>query len=178
MLLVAAIIVVLALPQLLSGRRVFAFSGVKREMATHLKEARQAAMSQRKKITFRYDNNRQELTVYGGSYGTLGSKNNIRYLIATQGLTADDVIYGRPAGASTSDLDDGTNLTPLTSGVVEVPFEADGSVLDTSGNPLDTAFFLYHRLHPTDSAFAVSVLGTSGRVKLWRINPSTNEYVE
>src|ERR1700755_2687163 len=71
-LLLVSILLVLALPQIISSRRLFRFSGMQRQIATSLREARQEAMSQRKPITFRYDNSGKRLVTYGGNFGALG----------------------------------------------------------------------------------------------------------
>src|SRR4051812_43205293 len=95
-LLVAAIILVMALPQILSSRRLFRFSGVQRQISTSLREARQEAMSQRKAITFRYDNASKSLITYGGDLGALGDSNNRVVSLIGSGVDAADVKYGRP----------------------------------------------------------------------------------
>ena len=46
-LLIISIIVVLALPQIISSRRLFRFSGMQRQMVATLRDTRQEAMSQR-----------------------------------------------------------------------------------------------------------------------------------
>ena len=67
-LLVVAIILVLALPQVISSRRLFRFSGIQRQIATSLREARQEAMAQRKPVTFRFDNTSKYTVTYGGDF--------------------------------------------------------------------------------------------------------------
>lgn len=177
-LLIVAILVALALPQMMSSRRLFRFAGFQREFSTLLREARQNAMSQRSPITFRYDDTNKLITVYGGSYGVLGdAKNQVNNLIDS-GLTTDELVYGRPAGITLAALSDGTNLTSLTGGAVEVKFQADGSVVDASDNPQNTALFFYNAYSPLDTAFAVSILGAGGRVKIWRYSEGVNLYVE
>lgn len=175
---VLAIIVVLALPQIMSSRRLFRFSGFQRQVVTSLREARQEAMSQRAAITFRYDDTNKKIIVYGGSFGTLGNSKNKSWLLATDGLLAGEIIYGRPSGAPTASLSDTSNLTALSSNAVELVFQPDGSVIDASNNPQNTALFFYNSRHASQTAFAVSVLGAGGRAKLWRYNQTANAYVE
>jgi len=175
---ILAIVVVLALPQMISSRRLFVFSGAQREITTYLREARQQAMSERKVITFRYDNVGKRIVVYGGTLGSAGDAKN-RFLDLTgSGLSRDDMLYGRPVGVSAAALGDGTNMTTLTANQVEIAFQPDGSVLDGSDNPENHALFLYHRTHPAETAFALSILGSGGRVKVWRYSPGVNAYVE
>ena len=177
-LLVAAIILVLALPQILSSRRLFRFSGLQRQVATSLREARQEAMSQRKPITLRYDNTNKRIITYGGSFGANGDPKNIIVELSGAGVDANDVKYGRPPGAPASALSDTTNLSNLSSNVVDITFQADGAVIDASNNPQNQALFFYHDKYRLDTGFAVSILGAGGRIKVWRYSQGVNAYVE
>ncbi len=177
-LLILAIISVLALPQILSSRELFRFSGMQRQFVTQLREARQQAMSQRKSITFVYMNTQKRIVLYGGTYGPAGNANNYRYDFGNSGLLPDDIKYGRPAFASVAALGDGTDITSLASGQVEVTFRSDGSVVDASDNPEDNALFFFHEKHQGGTAFAVSILGVGGRTKLWRYRQGVDAYVE
>lgn len=177
-LLVAAIILVLALPQIMSSRRLFRFSGLQRIVATSLREARQEAMSQRKPVTFRYDNAGKRLITYGGDFGAFGDMKNRSVELAGSGVEQNDIIYGRPSGVPTAALGDTTNQTNLSSNAVEITFQSDGSVLDASNNPQNSALFFYHDKYRLDTAFGVSVLGAGGRIKVWRYSKGVNQYVE
>ncbi|CAN5509663.1 hypothetical protein BH10ACI1_BH10ACI1_16020 [soil metagenome] len=177
-LLVAAIILVFALPQIISSRRLMKFSSIQRQMASTLTETRQEAMSQRRTVTFRYDNSNKQITIYGGSFGAIGDSKNKIIDLTGFGVSATEIVYGQPAGVPTTALGDTTNLTALTSNIVEVKFQPDGSVLDASNNPQNQALFLYHSKYPTITAFAVSILGAGGRVKIWRYKQGVNAYVE
>lgn len=177
-LLVAAIILVLALPQIISSRRLFRFAGLQRQVAASLRDARQEAMSQRKPITFRYQHNRTQIIIYGGSFGAVGNGKNIVHQMTDSGLVKNDLKYGRPGGVNTAALSDGTNLTALSGNIVEITFQPDGSVVDASNNPQNKALFFYHDKHRKDTAFAVSILGAGGRVKVWRYSKGVNLYVE
>ena len=175
---VVAILVVLALPQLISSRRALRFSGMQRQIVSSLREARQEAMSQRAAITFRYDDTDKKVVVYGGSFGVLGNARNRSVTMAGEGLQPGEVIYGRPAGAPVSALADSANLTSLSAGAVEITFQADGSVVDASDIPINKALFFYNSKNPAETAFAVSVLGAGGRAKVWRYSRGVNAYVE
>lgn len=177
-LLILAILVTLALPQIISSRRLFRFSGMQRQVAASLRDARQEAMGQRTPVTFRYDNSAKEIKIHGGKYGTAGDAKNLVIQMSGSGLDPGDILYGRPAGVPSAALGDGTNLSDLTSNILEVTFQADGSVIDAGGNPQNRTMFFYHRKHAKETAFAVSVLGAGGRVKTWRYNAQTNSYVE
>lgn len=177
-LLVAAIILVLALPQIISSRRLFRFAGMQRQVAASLRDARQEAMSQRTPVTFRYQHNTRRIIIYGGSFGAVGNPKNTVHEMIDSGLAKNDVKYGRPGGVTRAALSDGTDLTALRSNTVEITFQPDGSVIDASNNPNNTALFFYHDKHRKDTAFAISVLGAGGRVKVWRYSKGVNLYVE
>lgn len=177
-LLVASIILVLALPQMISSRRLMKFASIQRQFASTLNEARQEAMSQRRTVVFRYDDSIKKITIHGGSFGGFGDAKNKTFDLTGSGVSANEIIYGRPSGAPTSALGDTTNLTALVANVVSVTFQPDGSVINASNNPENKAFFFYNSNYANDTAFAVSVLGAGGRVKVWRYNHTSNQYVE
>lgn len=177
-LLIGSIILVLALPQIIASRRLMKFSSIQRQVASTLTETRQEAMSQRRAITFRYDNTIKRITIHGGAFGTFGDAKNKTLDLAGAGVDASEIIYGRPGSIPTVALSDTTNLTALTTNLVNITFQPDGSVLDASNNPENKAIFFYHSRYPIDTAFAISVLGAGGRVKIWRYKQSVNQYVE
>lgn len=177
-LLIIAILVVLALPQIISSRRMFRFSAMQRQVASSLVDARQEAMSQRTPITFRYNNLNKQIIYYGGSFGVFGDSRNRVIELSGTGVAPSEIVYGRPSGASASALSDSSNMTPLTSGVVNITFQSDGSVIDGGNNPTNNALFFYNQRYARDSAFAISILGAGGRVKVWRYNRNITEYVE
>ena len=82
-------------------------------------------------------------------------------------------------------------MTPLPSSQkFNITFQADGSVVNPSGVPtsgitlsggvrMDSAIFIYDSLAPTATPTAISILGSSGRIKVWRyIDGSTNAFAE
>lgn len=177
-LLVISILVVLSLPQLSASRRLFRFSGMQRQIVASLNEARQDAMSQHAAITFRYDDTNKKTVIYGGIFGALGDSRNKTVEMSGSGLDKTEIVYGRPGGASKSALTDTTNMTALSSETVSIIFQSDGSVLDANNLPLNTALFFYNSKSAQDAAFAVSVLGAGGRVKLWRYSKNIKTYIE
>lgn len=177
-LLVASIILVLALPQIISSRRLFRFSGFQRQAAATLRDARQQAMSQRTPVTFRYQHDKGQMIIYGGSYGALGDSKNLINEVTGSGLEKDDLRYGRPGGVAVTALSDGTNLSNLNNNALEVTFQPDGSVIDSSNNPENKALFFYHNKYRKDTAFAISILGAGGRIKIWRYSKGVDLYVE
>ena len=177
-LLVGAIILVLALPQLISSRRLMKFSAMQKQVSASLIEARQEAMSQRRAITFCYDDRNKQLITYGGDFGPFGDPKNKVYNLTGFGVDAVDIKYGRPGGVPASSLSDTTNMTATTRSLVEITFQPDGSVIDASNNPQNNALFFYHNKYKKDAAFAVSILGAGGRIKVWRYSKGVNAYVE
>lgn len=177
-LILLSILAVLALPQIIASRRVFRFSGMQRQFVASLTDARQAAMTQRLPITFRYNDSTKKTTIYGGSFGAFGDKNNRVSDMTGSGLGANEVRYGRPQGATAAALGDSSNMTAVSGGVIDVTFQPDGSVVDAANTPKNTAFFFYHTKYPLDTGFAISILGAGGRVKIWRYNKSAKVYVE
>ena len=135
-------------------------------------------MSQRKQITLSYQDAGKKLIVSGGSFGAAGDAKNLTYELSGSGLDAGNIVYGRPGGAMPAALADSSNLTPVAAGKVSITFETDGSVIDSGNNPKNSALFFYNNLSPETMAFAVSVLGAGGRVKVWRYNAAIQSYVE
>ena len=135
-------------------------------------------MSQRAPVTFRYDDANKRIIIYGGKFGALGDLGNQKTDFANTGLLPGEINYGRPSGASTAALGDGSNMNALTAGVVDITFQADGSVVDASNNPINKALFFFDSKSQKDTAFAISVLGAGGRTKVWRYSKGINAYVE
>ncbi len=189
----------MVVPQLINSRRQFRSAGIPREIVTQLRLARQLAMSRQQAVTFQYDSANKQIviishqTVTGAklsgtaaltdvNYPNNGVKNSPTSLTGF-GVNAADIVYGRPPGALASPLTDGTTITPLVNNVVNITFQPDGSVLKATGNPPvtttdDHALFIYNGQAPGSTASAVSVLGSAGRVKLWRYNSNANVYAE
>jgi prepilin-type N-terminal cleavage/methylation domain-containing protein len=211
-LMMTSVITAIAIPTVITQRRLFRSTSLMREVATQLRYARQLSMSRRQAITFQYNdttkqiriinqyNNRNPNTVcnvdrtaifgQGGFPDTACSA-----LVATvplaNGVAASEIGYGIPSGTSLlpagapvipiTKLDDNILLTPLTptaGGTVSVTFQPDGSVIDATGIPVDRALFFYNSTAAQDTASAISVVGASGRVKVWRYTVNGNKYVE
>lgn len=115
------------------------------------------------------------------------------------GISATEIEYGIPTTSTglpaghptipTGVLADGVSKTPLVSNKFNITFQADGSVASPTGVPvggitlsqatrMDAALFIFNDLAASNTASAISVLGTSGRVKIWRYTPNGNKYVE
>ncbi len=157
---------------------------------TQLRYARQQAMSQRQSFTFQYDNTAKQITIIDNNASGATVLNDSNYpnnsgssvvltsTLTLMGLSSSEVNYGIPTGLPAGALSDGVSKTDLTSYKINVTFQPDGSVVDANGNPVDRALFLYNSKVPSQTAAAVSVLGSSGRIKLWRYASSTNTYIE
>jgi prepilin-type N-terminal cleavage/methylation domain-containing protein len=187
---IIGVLTAIAIPQLAGQRRLIRSAAVPREVMTQLRYARQQAMSQRQSFTFQYnnttkqiiiiDNNASGATVLNDSSypNNSGSSVVLTSTLTLMGLASSEVSYGIPSGLPTGALADGVSRTSLTSSKINVTFQPDGSVVDANGNPIDRGLFFYNSKVPNLTAAAISVLGASGRIKLWKYNSSTNTYVE
>lgn len=178
---VIAIIGSIALPQMISARRMLRFSGVTREVLTQLRYARQQAMSTRLAHTFRYDDAKKQIVIINNGETGVGNSQPDQIVrtvsLAGAGLDAFEIVYGALPGAPTT-LADGTTLTPLTNNQLSITFQPDGSVIDASQIPISYALFFYSRSYPRETAVAISVLGAAGRAKVWRYDSNANKYTE
>ena len=187
---IIGIITAIAIPQLISQRRLLRSAGVGREIVTQLRFARQQAMTQRQAFTFEYDNvNKQIRVIDHNASGTsvltdgafpmsAGSTVVVTSPLTIGGLSGSEVSYGIPSGYPNGALGDGVSKTDLTNGRIWITFQPDGSVVDVGGNPVDRAIFIYNNKVPKETATAISVIGSAGRIKVWKYVPSTNVYAE
>lgn len=196
---IAGILGAIAIPQLISQRRLTRSSTVTREIMTQLRLARQYAMSQRRAFTFQYDDTTKEIKVIGPipvgsasladpSYpNLLGSSVVATVPLAQGGLAASEIVYGIPSPADlpsgaptipTGPLGDGATKTSLTSNKLNITFQPDGSVIDSTGITVNRAMYLFNNKAADVTATAISVLGSSGRVKIWRYTSGANKYAE
>lgn len=189
-----------ALPQLVAQRRLLRSVGVTREMATELRWARQLAMSTRTAVTFSYDDATKQITIIKhnndktdpnsgkavlalpGYPNTVGSTVDTVYLLSQGGLDSSEMTYGIPSGLPTVALGDGVSKSALVSNKLNITFQRDGSVINSTGgasdrNPQDNALFIYNSRAPASTASAISILGASGRIKIWRYDNAT-KYAE
>lgn len=194
------ILTAIAVPQMIEQRRLTRTHSLAREVVTQMRYARQLAMSQRRAFTFQYDDSAKEIKVIGpipvgplaldaatGYPNNSGSAVVLTSRLAQGGLTAAEIIYGIPGMADlppsaptipTGALDDGVSMTALTSSKLNVTFQPDGSVIDTTGNPDGRAMFFFNSAAAQTTPTAISVIGASGRIKVWRYNVNANAYVE
>lgn len=202
---IIGVISAIAIPQLTGSRRVLRSTGMMNEIVAELRKTRQQAITQNRVFSFTYDNPTKVITVINhGEIGvtrnptsnaivklsgnTAASANEVADVtnrtiaLAGHGITVAEIAYGRAPGAPIFNLNDGTGLTALTAAnQVSLTFQPDGSIVDQNGNPLDRAIYFYNTQLPNDTARAISILGATGRVKLWRYNPdatNTSKYVE
>jgi type II secretory pathway pseudopilin PulG len=198
---IAAVLGSVAVPQMIHARRLMRSAALPREVVTQLRFAKQQAMSQRQAFTFQYDDSTKQISIIDhNNNGNATSTCNVagtailadslypNTACSTTVLTiplgggavpAADISIGVPSGLTgVSTLDDTTTPTSLTGTKLNITFQPDGSVIDTAGNPVNRTLFLYNNRVPTQTAVAISVLGTAGRVKVWRYSSSVNKYAE
>jgi prepilin-type N-terminal cleavage/methylation domain-containing protein len=193
LLIVVAMIGVLtsiALPQLLAQRRLSRSVGITREILTELRLTRQLAMSQRQAFTFQYDNVNKQIsvidhndnpgptTLVNGTYPNTAKTKVVSVTPLAETATRAEMEYGIPNNFANGPLGDGIAMTALNGGQFNVTFQPDGSVLKASGDPDDNAIFIYNTRAPEGTASAISIMGASGRAKIWRYDAGRNRYVE
>ena len=189
--LIMGVISAITIPQLAGQRRLIRSSaGVVREIVTQLRYARQKAMSQRESFTFQYDNTTKEISIIDNNASGPSVLNDANYpnnagstvilnsSLRVMVLSASEVSYGIPTGLPTGALGDGVSKTALTNAKINITFQPDGTVIDANGNPIDRALFLYNGKAPDQTAVAISILGSAGRIKLWKYDSGTNTYAE
>jgi hypothetical protein len=145
-------------------------------------------------MTFQYDGANKQIVVIDhqaagralltatGYPDTAGSIRVRTIPLAGSGITAGEISYGIPAGlpvAAQGALGDNTTLTALpANNRINITFQPDGSIIDTNGNPVNFALYFYNVSAATQTATAVSILGSGGRVKTWRYDTNAGSYVE
>jgi type II secretory pathway pseudopilin PulG len=197
---IMGILTAIALPQMIGQRRLTRSIGATREIMTQMRYARQLAMSQRQAITFQYDTTTRVINIIDhnnvdtvanpnsgidvlslpGYPSTAGSTILATVSLAQGGLTTTEISWGIPAGLPGAPTTADGLVVPniaSASNKLNVTFQRDGSVVDATGNPVDQVLFIYNNIVPRATASAVSVRGSSGRVKIWRYN-NVDSYVE
>ena len=200
-LVIAGILTSVAIPQLISARRLIRSAALPREIVSQLRFARQQAMSQRQSFTVQYDDNNKQITnidhnntnnanpacnVNGTAIMTAANYPNTTCastvatipLAGVIVLPASELSFGIPSGVSVTALSDSATPTSLTNGKLNITFQANGSVIDSVGNYNNRTLFLYNNRAAYETAAAISILGSSGRIKVWRLDRATNKYVE
>lgn len=205
MIVIATIVVIsaIAIPGLNNSRRLLVSAGLPREILTLLRYTRQQAISQMTVHTLRFDNITKVITITnnretGVTYdptldimvrlpgNTAATANAVadtvveQYALTKSGIFASDIMIGTPSVQAIVPLGDGVNVvmpTVATNQIV-ITFQPDGSVVDALNRPLNRSLFIYNRQIPNQSAFALSVLGATGRAKMWRYDSSAKTYFE
>lgn len=181
----------LAIPQLISERRLTRSVGVTREILTQMRLARQLAMSQRQAFSFQYNNTTKQISIIDHNsnlgpglftdptYPNTANSTTLNSIpLASGGLDSSEITYGIPTGLPNNALGDGILMTGLTNNQLNVTFQPDGSVIDATGNPTGIAMFIYNNRASVGTASAISVMGASGRIKIWRYDRSANLYTD
>lgn len=200
---IVALLTAAAVPQMISTRRLIRSTALAKEVATQLRFARQQAMAQRQAVTFQYDNSTKTIKVFdhnntnnitaacnitglavltaSGYPNTSCSTNVLTVPLATgAGLPASEVSYGIPTAITATTLDDGNTLTALSGSpaVINITFQSDGTVIDSTGAFARPTMFFYNNQVPTQTASAISILGAAGRIKVWRYSTGASKFAE
>ena len=197
---VSTILCAVAIPQMITQRRLVRSSAVSREIAVQLRLTRQMALTRRLAFTFQYDNTNKQIRIIGpiprgaaaiadASYPNNPGSAVIQTIPLTQsGLAVSELSEGipttstgLPAGSPTipnAPLGDGVSRSSLSAGNLYITFQPDGSVIDPTGAPADKALFFFNNKAAQNTATAISVIGASGRIKTWRYKTNGNAYVE
>ena len=188
---IATILTAVAVPQVISARRMIRSAALPREIASQLRYARQQAMSQRQAFTFVYDDSAKQIRIIDHQAAgaailsatnypnTAGSVTALTIPVGGgNGLPASEISFGIPAGVSVTSLADTSTPNTLVANKLTVTFQPDGTVIDSNGNATNRTLFLYNNKIPQQTASAISVLGSAGRIKIWRYTPSASQYLE
>ena len=186
----------IAVPQMIAQRRLMRSSAVIREVMAQLRYTRQQAMSQRQSFTFQYNDATKQIVIIDHNntnaaptsvfldptYPNTAGSSIVRTIPLLQGgLSSSELAYGIPTSLPTTaqgTLGDGASKTNLAGNTINITFQPDGSVIDVNGNPDNRAIFFYNNRAPSQTAAAISVMGSAGRVKIWRFDSNANRYAE
>ena len=151
--------------------------------------------------TFQYDDVTKEIKIWGPipagapalvdplypKNGNL-TKSVVWDPLTQGGLSSAEISYGiptlstgLPVGAPVipvGPLGDGVSMTALNNNTINITFQPDGSVIDNAGLPSDQAIYVFNNNAAISTASAISVIGASGRVKVWRYSVNGNSYKE
>lgn len=194
---IMGILTAVAIPQMIAQRRLTRSIDVTRELMTQMRLARQLAMAQRQAITFQYDTTNEAINIIdhnnadtptsgvdvltaAGYPSTAGSTVLSTVSLRQGGLQSGEMSWGIPASLPGSPTTADGLVVPnisTASNKLNITFQRDGSVVDATGNPVDTALFIYNNKAAKATASAISVRGASGRVKIWRYN-NVDSYIE
>jgi len=197
---IAAILTSVTLPQIISARRLMRSAALPRQIMTQLRFARQQAISQRQVFTFQYDDSTKQIKIIdhnnsnnanpscnvtglqiladAGYPDTACATTVLQMPLGDGSLPTSELSFGIPAGIIVTSLADNSTPTSLVSNKINVTFQKDGTVVDVNGNPANYTLFFYNNRVPNQTAAAISVLGTAGRIKVWRYDTSAQKYAE
>lgn len=201
---IGVVMTAIAVPQLIVQRRLTRSVAATRQIATQMRYARQLSMSLRNAVTFQYNDTTKQIKIIDHNNNQPGNVScnltgtavmaasgfpmtacatvNQTISLASDGLPTSELSYGIPTTPAlpTGQLGDGISKTSLsgTPGTITITFQNDGRVLDANLSPVNTAMYIYNNIAPAGTASAISVIGASGRVKIWRYSTGANAYVE
>jgi prepilin-type N-terminal cleavage/methylation domain-containing protein len=181
------------------NREISAMMRYARQLAMSQSGATATGPLNRVAYTFQYNDSTKECRVIGpiaagtaalvdANYPNNTGSSVVQRLPLTQGgLSSTEIKYGIPASTDlpagaptipTGALGDGVSMTSLTSNVVNITFQPDGTVISSTNALQDRALFFFNSKAAQDTASAISVLGSSGRIKIWRYGSNANVYAE
>jgi len=197
---IAAILTSVTLPQIISARRLMRSAALPRQIMTQLRFARQQAISQRQVFTFQYDDSTKQIKIIdhnnsnnanpscnvtglqiladAGYPDTACATTVLQMPLGDGSLPTSELSFGIPAGIIVTSLADNSTPTSLVSNKLNITFQKDGTVVDVNGNSANHTLFFYNNRVPNQTAAAISVLGTAGRIKVWRYDTSAQKYAE
>ena len=203
---IAGVLTAIAVPQMMSQRRLTRSTAVTREIMTQMRYARQLAMSQsgatpsgalrRVAFTFQYDDTAKQIRVIGPipagtaaltdpNYPNIAGSSVVATVSLNQGgLAGSQMSSGIPTGLPGAPTSvDGVAAAALAGGNLNITFQPEGQVVDATNNPIDRALFIYNNQASQATASAITVRGASGRVKIWRYtknatNANASTYIE
>jgi Tfp pilus assembly protein FimT len=198
---IASLLAAIAVPQIISARRLTRSAALPREVAAQLRFARQQAMSQRQAFTFQYDNATKQIKIFDHNNNNNATSTcnmtGTAVLTATNypntactttvltvplgdsgGLPSSEITFGVPNTITNTTLGDNTTPTALAGTVVNITFQSNGTVVDSSDNFASRTLFFYNSQVGQQTAAAISVLGPSGRIKVWRYDTSASKFAE
>ncbi len=181
-----------AIPQLVSARRLMRFTNIEQQLSASLRDARQLAMTERRRVTVQYDDTAKKIITYEepivpapvpapvDNLGPLGDSRNRTLTFTDNGLLVSDIVYGVPplSPVPSTTLPDTAAITPLSPGVggtVKVTFNPRGDVVIPATGAIDTNKALFFYEINSKTTFAVSILAPGGRIKIWRYNGTSYE---
>ena len=169
---IMAIVGSMATASLVSTRKGLQGDGAMRLVMTQFNIARETAITQRRNIELQFVGGNWIRTIRHEAPG-------ITTTLLTSVALESNATFSQVTGAGVGDTLDGFG-TGTGQGVVfglatSIQFTTDGTLIDGNGNPLNGTIFLSIANQP-ESARAVTVLGSTGRVRGYKWTPASGTF--